>query len=511
MFVPCISVFEHAHKIFKIKNQKKKTNQMASVYLIEVHFLSEEPVLLEFDSASVPLSSLVRPLESAMRLSAHCQQISSLLQCGLYYNGTALPLHNTESSSLDIVQHCGIQPVSLHGLDAMHREQLIARNATVMYVGQRAQEIYQTLHDFKHGQMSGAHRNKRGEAMYSFGVGTTTSLDRRFIHTVCERMGLYHQSIGRGADRTVIVKHLTGEQSVPRYNAASSAVRRAHGRISLGMTEIIEDFLFLGSGRDANDLQQIAERGISAILNVATEWRSPDHLEQTKILYKKVHLRDLPEESIVPDRVGEVIEHIRQMQGQGKRVLLHCVVGKSRSAAFAMAYLMKEQSMSLREAYEYVKARRSIVHPNEGFIRQLMAFEKMLHGDDYETSLQWDFGNSPRQLQRAMRKKQIKEKEERKRRMKELVTPLLTDHVLRKVLDSVMAKSDLDGSPSVRKLLIADFVHAAARHVEEMLSAKTIDTEEAYDKRHVKSACIVVSREWLFERLNGSPTNDATQ
>ena len=36
--------------------------------------------------------------------------------------------------------------------------------------------------------------------------------------------------------------------------------------------------------------------------------------------------------------------------------------------------------MTLRAAYEHVKARRSIVCPNPGFCRQLLRFEKEIHG-----------------------------------------------------------------------------------------------------------------------------------
>lgn len=51
-------------------------------------------------------------------------------------------------------------------------------------------------------------------------------------------------------------------------------------------------------------------------------------------------------------------------------------MGISRSAAIVIAYLIKKNLMGAREALDYVESRRSIVFPNNGFLRQLGAFER---------------------------------------------------------------------------------------------------------------------------------------
>ena len=43
-----------------------------------------------------------------------------------------------------------------------------------------------------------------------------------------------------------------------------------------------------------------------------------------------------------------------------------------------MAYSMKEYGMSLEEASAHVKERRSCVNPNNGFLKQLKAYEGIL-------------------------------------------------------------------------------------------------------------------------------------
>lgn len=72
-------------------------------------------------------------------------------------------------------------------------------------------------------------------------------------------------------------------------------------------------------------------------------------------------------------------------EGGGARrtgaVLVHCEAGISRSAATVIAYLVRYRDFTLEEAFALVKARRSIVSPNHGFVQQLLSFETRLRHD----------------------------------------------------------------------------------------------------------------------------------
>ena len=59
---------------------------------------------------------------------------------------------------------------------------------------------------------------------------------------------------------------------------------------------------------------------------------------------------------------------------KNKRILFHCYAGISRSATFAIAYLMKNNNLSFYNAFALVKLHRSIIHPNSGFIEILNNF-----------------------------------------------------------------------------------------------------------------------------------------
>lgn len=57
-----------------------------------------------------------------------------------------------------------------------------------------------------------------------------------------------------------------------------------------------------------------------------------------------------------------------------KKILFHCFAGVSRSATFAIAYLMAKQKLSVKEAYDMVKSKRDIIQPNDGF---MLALQKL--------------------------------------------------------------------------------------------------------------------------------------
>lgn len=62
---------------------------------------------------------------------------------------------------------------------------------------------------------------------------------------------------------------------------------------------------------------------------------------------------------------------------EGKRILVHCQCGVSRSASLIVAYVMRMQQLGVHESYEWVKSRASNISPNMTLIFQLMEWGKM--------------------------------------------------------------------------------------------------------------------------------------
>lgn len=69
-----------------------------------------------------------------------------------------------------------------------------------------------------------------------------------------------------------------------------------------------------------------------------------------------------------------------QVSQDGGCVLVHCLAGRSRSAALVLAYLVKHLDLSLRSAFLHLRACRPAVRPNSGFFSQLIEFERQIRG-----------------------------------------------------------------------------------------------------------------------------------
>jgi atypical dual specificity phosphatase len=59
------------------------------------------------------------------------------------------------------------------------------------------------------------------------------------------------------------------------------------------------------------------------------------------------------------------------------KLLVHCVMGRSRSATLFLAYLMICKNMTVVDAVDHVKRRRRII-PNWGFLKQLRQLDTYL-------------------------------------------------------------------------------------------------------------------------------------
>jgi len=82
----------------------------------------------------------------------------------------------------------------------------------------------------------------------------------------------------------------------------------------------------------------------------------------------------------------DAIQFLEQCEREKARVLVHCMSGKSRSAAFVIAFLMKSRGWRLAQSFQWVKERRPQVQLSDGnFITYACLFwylcsQKLLKG-----------------------------------------------------------------------------------------------------------------------------------
>ncbi|KAK3588674.1 hypothetical protein CHS0354_028884 [Potamilus streckersoni] len=136
----------------------------------------------------------------------------------------------------------------------------------------------------------------------------------------------------------------------------------------------IEEYLYLGSEWNASNLEELQQNGVGYILNVS---REIDNFFPEVLRYLNVREWDVKEANLLKywEDTHKFITHARQ---KSSKTLVHCKMGISRSASTVIAFLMKEHNWSRQEAFDYTKARRSIINPNEGFWKQLETYEGIL-------------------------------------------------------------------------------------------------------------------------------------
>ncbi|XP_037068784.1 protein phosphatase Slingshot-like [Pollicipes pollicipes] len=155
----------------------------------------------------------------------------------------------------------------------------------------------------------------------------------------------------------------------------------------------IFDHLYLGSEWNASDIEELKRNGIGHIVNVT---REIDNFFPGRFQYLNVRVYD-EEATELLKHWDKTFKFIAKAKSEGSRVLVHCRMGVSRSAAVVMAYAMKAYGWSYEKAFKYVKRSRGCVKPNASFLRQLETYQRhnSLWRSKSETNLQSGRLSSP--------------------------------------------------------------------------------------------------------------------
>lgn len=125
------------------------------------------------------------------------------------------------------------------------------------------------------------------------------------------------------------------------------------------------DNLYIGSMYTAHS-DSLLYHEFDAVINASSEIEVP----KTQKNYMKIDIDDCDREFIC-----KYFDGIHEFIKSNQKVLLHCAAGISRSATFAIAYLVGECKFSLIDAIKHVKSKRATIYPNDGFLVQLILYE----------------------------------------------------------------------------------------------------------------------------------------
>ncbi|XP_024385567.1 protein-tyrosine-phosphatase IBR5 isoform X2 [Physcomitrium patens] len=215
-------------------------------------------------------------------------------------------------------------------------------------------------------------------------------------------------------------------------------------------TEILPQFLYLGSYDNASRAELLKTQNITRILNTVPTCQN---------LYKNSFTyHSLKEDKTLP--FVECLEFIEQARVDKARVLVHCMSGKNRSPAVVIAYLMKHKQWRLPQSYQWVKDRRPSINLTEAVAQQLQQFEIEVFGNNvtstpiYNTpaGVTFGFGYSAPVL--------------------EAIVPTFTPHPVANTL----ARAPVFGSVGVTVLPKSNFVFGAIRHEPKAAMDQSMDS-----------------------------------
>ncbi|XP_063700497.1 dual specificity protein phosphatase 13B isoform X1 [Culicoides brevitarsis] len=196
-----------------------------------------------------------------------------------------------------------------------------------------------------------------------------------------KKMTNYEQTTGRQLQR-ILHYSVTPCRPLPGFRRSTDA------HFDVDCDEVYPR-LYIGDANAAKNKQYLKIMGFTHVLNAAegtrfgqvdtghSYYRDMQNMSRkTNFRYMGFPLIDQPSSDI--SRYFYIAaKFIENGINSGGKVLVHCMVGMSRSATCVLAYLMICKRMSATEAIRTVRMHRDI-RPNDGFIQQLADLDNEL-------------------------------------------------------------------------------------------------------------------------------------
>ncbi|KAH9930308.1 protein-tyrosine phosphatase-like protein [Fomitopsis serialis] len=136
------------------------------------------------------------------------------------------------------------------------------------------------------------------------------------------------------------------------------------------VASLIVPRLYLSNLFTARDPAQLTELGVTHVLSVVED--APNIPKDMGLRTLHVPIRD----EVGVDILGyldETTDWIKAALSENvsNTVLVHCLVGMSRSATVVCAYILATTNMTPSQSISFVASKRSVVSPNVGFRKQL--------------------------------------------------------------------------------------------------------------------------------------------
>ncbi|RUO46569.1 hypothetical protein CWE21_10450 [Pseudidiomarina aquimaris] len=138
----------------------------------------------------------------------------------------------------------------------------------------------------------------------------------------------------------------------------------------------VADGLYVGRRLFASDVEALKEQGIGAILDVTAEFDALDWAsEEAEMVYLNLPVLD----HVAPSdhQIHEALQWIQHQHDEGRKVLVHCALGRGRSVFVVAAYLlMRTEASEVAEVLHSIQGERSIARLNSMQEQALERFAK---------------------------------------------------------------------------------------------------------------------------------------
>ncbi len=131
----------------------------------------------------------------------------------------------------------------------------------------------------------------------------------------------------------------------------------------------ITNQLLVGSRVDACNSDLLKQQGVDVLLSLASIARPEGVRVQMQL--------DVRDRIPLPDEmIGQAMDFLHSQLQSGRRVMVHCEMGISRSPALVASYLHQFENLSLDAAISHIQAVRPQAEPHPELVASLHAYHQ---------------------------------------------------------------------------------------------------------------------------------------
>jgi len=142
-----------------------------------------------------------------------------------------------------------------------------------------------------------------------------------------------------------------------------------------------------------SSVNMMKELGIFYIVNATKEDYSSKY-PSLEFKFLLCQIEDHPKQNIA-QFFDPVCSFAEEAWKNSDKLLIHCGQGISRSCSLVLAVLVKTKGWTLKKSFLYLISKHPTANPNNGFMKQLIEFEKRILGStslvesDFEDDWGW--------------------------------------------------------------------------------------------------------------------------